>query len=172
VVFLINFVSEQVYVFLATLYGGFIIGFIYDLYRIFRCVFEPKRIATLIEDLIFWIVISITAVVVLLFSNNGQLRFYTFLGFAAGVILYSSIFSKYIIKIIMILLRTLKKIICKIIKLLLYPLQIAIFYLKRPWYGLKKRLRPIYYRCKKWGSLPKRLYQEMIKYIKLIRKKK
>ncbi|MFT9496171.1 spore cortex biosynthesis protein YabQ, partial [Anaerosolibacter sp.] len=108
-------VSEQVYVFLATMYGGILIGFIYDLYRILRLIFKPKKMATFIQDLIFWIVISGVAIVVLLFSNSGQLRFYTFLGFAIGSILYNRLLSSTIISTIVYLLWFLKKIIISLI---------------------------------------------------------
>ncbi|QEK11085.1 spore cortex biosynthesis protein YabQ [Crassaminicella thermophila] len=169
---MITYVSEQMYVFLATLYGGIIIGFIYDLYRIFRCIFKPKKLATIIEDLIFWIVISITAVSVLLFSNEGQLRFYTFLGFFAGVLLYNRILSNFIIKIIIVFLRALKKVLLKILKGVIYPIKLLINFLSGPWYWVKRKLSPVYYRFKRICLLPKILIKEMKKYIKLIQKKK
>ncbi|MBB6218468.1 spore cortex biosynthesis protein YabQ [Anaerosolibacter carboniphilus] len=165
-------VAEQVYVFLATMYGGILIGFVYDLYRILRLIFKPKKIATLIQDLIFWIVISGVAIAVLLFSNSGQLRFYTFLGFVMGSILYNQLLSNIIIKTIVYLLSLLKKTIMSLINKLVYPIKILIQWSKIPWRWAKKKLMPIYYRWRRIATMPKRIARDVKKYIKTVMKKK
>lgn len=169
---MITYVSEQIYVFLATLYGGIVIGFIYDLYRIFRCIFRPNKIATIIEDFIFWIVISIAAVTVLLFSNEGQIRFYIFLGFMIGAFLYNRVLSKFVIKSMIFLLRIIKKIFLKIVNILLYPLKVLRKLSLKPLRWLKKKIYPIIFRLKRICLLPKILYKDMKKYIKVINMKK
>lgn len=167
-----SFVSDQIYVFSATLYGGVIIGFIYDLYRIFRCLFKPKKIATIIQDLVFWIVISIAAVVVLLFSNDGQLRFYTFLGFITGAFLYNKILSHFVIRMMITGIRMIRKILWKIFQWTCYPVRILLKLMRKPYFWLKKKLRPIYYRVKRLSLMPERYYEEMKKYIKVMKIKK
>ncbi|MDF2548330.1 MAG: yabQ [Anaerosolibacter sp.] len=165
-------VSEQVYVFLATMYGGILIGFIYDLYRILRLIFKPKKIATFIQDLIFWIVISGVAIVVLLFSNSGQLRFYTFLGFAIGSILYNRLLSSTIISTSVYLLWFLKKIIISLINKMIYPIKLLIQWSKKPYRWMKKKVMPFYYRCRRIGTIPRRIAKDIRKYIKTVMKKK
>lgn len=169
---MITYVSEQIYVFLATLYGGILIGFIYDLYRIFRRIFKPNKIATIIEDFVFWIVISIAAVAVLLFSNEGQIRFYMFLGFMIGAFLYNRVLSKFVINIMIFLLRIIKKMLLKIVTLLLYPFRILKKLFLRPLGFVKKKIYPIVFRLKRICLLPKIVYKEMKKYIKIISIKK
>lgn len=71
-----TFVYYQAYVFLATFYGGIIIGFIYDLYKIYRSLLKPRKIIAVLQDLFFWCVVTIIALAVLLYSNNGELRWY------------------------------------------------------------------------------------------------
>ncbi|MCT4620710.1 MAG: spore cortex biosynthesis protein YabQ [Marinisporobacter sp.] len=169
---MITYVSKQAYVFLATLYGGILIGFIYDLYRILRCIFKPKKIATIIEDLIFWIVIGIASVWVLLFSNDGKLRFYTFLGFAIGAILYNRILSRFVIKGIVSILRVIKRIFLKVLGVILYPLKIIRKLLLRIWKPMKSKFSPVYLRVKRLCLLPKMFYKEVVKYAKFIKNKK
>ncbi len=161
-------ILDELYVFLSALYGGIIIGFIYDLYRIFRCVFRPKKIATIIEDLVFWMMISITAVAVLFYSNDGQLRFYPFLGFAAGAIIYNSLLSKPVIRNMIGLLSILKK----IFKRLLKPFLKLYNILKYLCSWFKHKCSPFYYRIKRIGRLPKRYWAELKKYSKFILSKK
>ena len=169
---MITYVSEQIYVFLVTLYGGIIIGLIYDLYRIFRGIFNPKKIATMIEDFIFWIVISIAAVSVLIFGNEGELRFYTFLGFALGALLYNRLLSRIVIKSIVIILSTIKRIVMKIFCIIIYPVKVLIRILKKPARKIKKKYKPVYIRIKMFLLLPKRIYKDIKKYIKLMKEKK
>lgn len=169
---LIPSVSEQIYIFLATLYGGIVIGFIYDLYRIIRCIFRPKKLATFIQDFIFWLVISVAAMMVLLFSNDGEIRFYTFLGFVVGVLLYNRFLSKFVISILVRMIQIIRKILYMVIKTILYPLKIFLNFLKGPWYWMKGKLRPVYRRFKRFKKLPKRLLQEVKKYMELLVKKK
>ena len=81
-------ISQETYILFITICGGVLIGFMYDLYRIFRGLFNPKKIATMIQDLIFWVFIFIVAFYVLVFSNEGAVRYYNFLGFIIGASFY------------------------------------------------------------------------------------
>lgn len=93
-------VQSQVYVFLSTLTGGIFIGLIYDFYRLFRYYSRPKRIKTFIEDLIFWLLLSLMIVLFVNRVNEGEFRAFLFLGFTLGIILYSRLLSKNVIKFI------------------------------------------------------------------------
>ncbi|MFZ5966664.1 MAG: spore cortex biosynthesis protein YabQ [Bacillota bacterium] len=167
-----TFVFEQVYVFLSTLYGGMIIGFMYDLYRIFRRLFKPKKIATIVQDFFFWICITIVAASVLLFSNSGQLRFYTFLGFAVGTVAYNRLLSTYVIRLIIFLLQTIKKWIEVFIKVLYYPIKVVIKITRGPRMWIKKKTKPIHDKIMRLRKLPKRMARELRKSFKLIKEKK
>lgn len=75
-------IKIQFYIFLTSIYGGGLIaGLAYDIYRISRLCFKPKKLATLIEDLFFWIGIGIIFFYLLNKNNWAELRFYIFLGF-------------------------------------------------------------------------------------------
>ncbi|MGO1819676.1 MAG: spore cortex biosynthesis protein YabQ [Senegalia sp. (in: firmicutes)] len=110
-----NLVLEQFYIFLKLTLGGIFIGFIYDLYRLFRYFINPKKIATIIGDTIFFILVSIIVLFFLFYSNWAELRWYVFLGFLVGGILYKIFLSNIIVKvfrkIIFIILFPLKKVI-------------------------------------------------------------
>lgn len=110
-----NLVLEQLYIFLKLTLGGIFIGFIYDLYRLFRYFINPKKIATIIGDTIFFILVSIIVLFFLFYSNWAELRWYVFLGFLVGGILYKIFLSDIIVKvfrkIIFIILFPLKKVI-------------------------------------------------------------
>ena len=149
-----------------------IIGFIYDLYRISRRIFRPRKLATFIEDLLFWLVIGAAAFFVLILSNDGQLRLYTFLGFVTGSMLYISFLSPYVLKLILLILRIIKKVCMGILRILIFPIRKIIFILKIPARWIKKKIQPIYTKAKRVKQLPKRWVSDMKKHARLILRKK
>lgn len=164
-------VTEQLYVFLSTLYGGMIIGFIYDLYRIFRKIFRPRKLATSIEDLIFWILIGVAALFVLVVSNDGQLRLYTFFGFAAGSMLYFSTLSPYVLKLMLFIVKIVKKLAIKTLRFLLYPIRKLILAIKIQARWIKKKFGTVHVKIKRVKQLPQKCVRDMKKHAQVILKK-
>ncbi|HZK34184.1 MAG TPA: spore cortex biosynthesis protein YabQ [Bacillota bacterium] len=91
---------NQAYVFLATVYSGFIIGFIYDIFRMIRHIIKPGRLATAILDLVFWIIIAGVSFLVVFNVNYGEVRVYTIAGLIIGWSLYAMILSPIIFKVL------------------------------------------------------------------------
>lgn len=163
-----NAIHSQGYIFLATLYGGIIIGFIYDLYRIFRYFFKPKKVATFFEDLMFWIIIALIALFVLIFSSWGELRGYEFLGFLSGAILYNKLLSKIVItilvKVVKIIIRTLKY----LLDVILYPFKVLANILYAPYKKSYRKVRGGYSKLKRKAKLPFRIFSDIKKHTKNI----
>lgn len=105
-----TFVYYQLYAFLATFYGGIVIGFLYDIYRIYRSMLNFKKVITAIQDLLFWIAISIVAIFVLIYSNDGNVRGYSIMGFILGALVYNLLLSSIVVKTIKIFLNVIKRI--------------------------------------------------------------
>lgn len=79
---------DQSYIFMATVYGGLITGIIYDIYRTLRRALKAGKIVTAIFDILFCLC-ALTVVAGVLFTvNSGELRLYTFIGFALGFFIY------------------------------------------------------------------------------------
>lgn len=164
--------SQEAYILLASIYGGILIGFIYDLYKIVRRVFNPKKIATLLQDLIFWAIISLVAVYVLLISNEGVLRFYNFLGFVLGAFMYYQILSTIITKMIVYLIGLIRKFLLDLFQLVIYPFRVGLCLLEGPYSYCKKRTKPVYYKSKMVLKLPQKTFKSTKKNIKVYFTKK
>ena len=143
-------VQSQVYVFLSTLTAGIFIGLIYDFYRLFRYYSRPKRIKTFIEDLIFWLMLSLMIVLFVNRVNEGEFRAFLFLGFTLGIILYSRLLSRSVIKFISNIIDSIIFRSKKILGFMIYPIRF-----------IKKHL-----------SVLKMFYYNLIKGIKTIAEKK
>ncbi|AKL93635.1 spore cortex biosynthesis protein [Clostridium aceticum] len=165
-------ISQETYILLATIYGGILIGFIYDLYKIFRRIFHPKKIATLIQDFLFWLIIAIVAFYVLIISNQGALRFYNFLGFLIGAATYTFLLSHIVVKGILLLLRAIKRFLYDLYQIIIYPFHVGLCLIEVPCSYCKRKTKPIYYKTKKYFKLPGRMMERTKKNISTYFKKK
>lgn len=121
--------------------NGILIGFLFDIFRILRKSFKTKDIITYIEDISFWILTGLLTLYFIFYYNNGEIRFYIFLGIILGILIYILTISKYIIKFSVTVINFIKDIISKVIQIIFYPLKIIINFLK------KLLFRPISFIC-------------------------
>lgn len=164
--------SQEAYILLASIYGGILIGFIYDLYKIIRVIFNPKKIATMLQDLFFWVVISLVAFYVLVISNDGIIRFYNFLGFVLGAFMYYNLLSSLVTRTIVYIAKLTKQFLLDLWKLIKYPFHVGLCLFEGPYSYCKKRTKPVYYKSKRVLKLPKRVYNNTKKNIKIYFTKK
>ena len=120
--------STLFYIFLI---NGFIIGILFDSFRVLRRSFKTGIIITSIEDILFWLMTGGIILYSIFFYNNGIIRGYMFLGIFLGFIFYLLILSKFYIKINTIIISFLKKSVLKLIKIFYYPLKIINNFFKR-----------------------------------------
>lgn len=104
---------EQLHIFSCFLFTGFLIGILFDIFRILRKSFRTSDILTYIQDFIFWILTGLILLYSIFTFNNGELRGYIFISIILGVILYFLTLSKYVIFIF-----------TKIIAIIIYPFKI------------------------------------------------
>ena len=80
--------SNQFWVLLCTIYGGVVLGVLYDSLFIMRKTLGGRKILTALFDIVFWVLATVFAFVLLYVAVDGALRFYEILGFSFGAILY------------------------------------------------------------------------------------
>lgn len=114
-------IRGETIVFLASINTGLIAGMIYDVYRVFRYYSKPKKILSFIEDLIFWLLISIVFFFTLIKTTEGVIRGFLFFGFLLGLAIYFKLISKYIFIIIKGIIRLILDLINEILKIITFP---------------------------------------------------
>lgn len=129
--------ANQAYLFSLFILNGILIGIVFDIFRILRKSFKTTDFITYIEDTLFWIVSGMITIYFLFVFNNGEIRFYIFIGIFLGVALYILSISKYFININVKLIAILKNIIGKILSIILYPIKLILKMMKKTF------LRPI-----------------------------
>ena len=106
--------------------NGLLIGLLFDFFRILNKSFKTRDFMTYIEDILFWILSGIILLYSIFTFNNGEIRFYMFLGVILGCIVYMLLFSRYIVNTITKIVLFFKKIIKKIVNIIIYPLKMLI----------------------------------------------
>ncbi len=104
-------IYNQLYNILIFFIIGIVIGILFDIFRILRKTFKTPDIVTIIEDILFWILVGIIIIFSIFKFNNGILRSYIFVGLIIGFIIYMLTISKYLMKISVKILLTIKNII-------------------------------------------------------------
>ena len=130
--------SNQAYVFFSTVYAGFLIGFLYDCYRIVRKITKPGVWLTGIMDLLFWIIMGALSFLVIFYVNDGEVRIYNIAGFALGWGFYALTLSPYIMKALTWIYTTLAKVIHWLVNILLWPFRLLFRALSYPLRGMKR----------------------------------
>ena len=104
-----NYFIQDMNVFYATIYGGILIGILFDINRSLKENFKIIKKTSFILDVLFWIVIVVNTI------SKFQLRYYHFVALAVGFILYYNTISKFILKFNNIVIGFIKLLIKKII---------------------------------------------------------
>ena len=91
--------------------NGFIIGLLFDIFRILRKTFKTKDYITILEDILFWILTGLIILYSIFKFNNGELRGFIFIGIFIGAVFYLLLFSKLFITVNVYIITILKKII-------------------------------------------------------------
>jgi spore cortex biosynthesis protein YabQ len=117
-------ITNQAYLFLIFVINGLLIGLLFDFFRILRLSFKTRDFVTYIEDIIFWIITGIIVLYSIFIFNNGEIRFFMFLGIALGAFLYMTLFSGYIISVSVHIIKFFKKIFGFILKLFSFVFKI------------------------------------------------
>lgn len=150
----------QFYIFLTSVYGGLIAGLAYDIYKTTRIYFRPRKLATLIEDFVFWIGIGLIFFYLLNKNDWFQLRAYVFLGFFMGGFLYLKLLSRFLSPILL-----------KVSQGLIYIGRGIKNIFLMPFRKIRRITRPILRKIRRFSRIPQEARREIKKYKKIIFKK-
>jgi spore cortex biosynthesis protein YabQ len=123
---------EQFYLFLYAVAFGVADFFIYDCIRILRIAFKHSFNAIQAEDALFWFISAVFFYKMLIFLNEGEVRFYIVMGFFSGAIAYHFSFSPIIMCVANEVISAIKKVLSVILRIFLFPLRLCLKVVKKP----------------------------------------
>lgn len=163
---------SQEYMLAVSVMGGMFLGFIWDIYRLFRRYFKLGNLGTAIGDVVYWI-LSIYIGVQLIFDlSYGSVRFFILMGFMIGALLYFYGISRYILKVFIFVVDTILKVIKKIINLLIGPFKFIYKQIKIILYPIKLKYEKAKIKAKKRYKFFKFKLKKVSKNKKMVYNKK
>ncbi len=126
--------ADQSFIFLCCILCGAFIGILFDLFRIIRRIIPAGNIATLIEDIVFWIITLGIVCYCALIINYGALRWYMFASISVGALLYFLTISRIVIYIAIFIITIVKKILLFILKIILVPIKLIAKIFRKPFF--------------------------------------
>lgn len=153
--------ENQTYLFAIFLLNGFLIGLLFDIFRILRRSFKTNDFITYLEDITFWIMTGFIILYSIFKFNNGELRGFLFVGIIIGTLMYMLIFSKIFMKVNLYIINLFKKLfytiiispflfIFKILKRIIFkPISFLIINFKKTLSNFKLKIKNLFNKKKK-----------------------
>lgn len=98
--------TEDAISFYATIYGGLIIGLLFDINRSLKSNFKILKCFSVVFDIVFWVLATAIIFITINAIESFDLRYYHFVALIIGFILYYNTISKFILKILNTILRS------------------------------------------------------------------
>lgn len=89
--------TQDVSSFYATIYGGIVIGLLFDIYRTLKMNFKVIKYCSLFFDTLFWMLTTLIIFITINAVESFELRYYHFVALFIGFILYYNTISKLIL---------------------------------------------------------------------------
>ena len=102
--------QNQAYTFIIFVLNGFIIGILFDIFRILRKSFKTPDVITYMQDIAFWILSGLIILYSIFKFNSGELRLFIFIGVLLGIWAYILVLSKLFINMSVHIINFIKKI--------------------------------------------------------------
>lgn len=123
--------TQDVSSFYATIYGGILIGFLFDFYRALRSNFKIIKYISILFDIVFWILVTTIVFITINTVEHFELRYYHFIALFIGFILYYNIISRFVLtfinKIISLVTSLIKKMVNLIVSILVNLYYVIIY---------------------------------------------
>lgn len=136
--------SNQALVFLTTVIIGVFIGFVYDLFRVLRKVIHHSNLMTYLEDLVYWIFVSLIMFYVMLNKNYGEIRVFSILGAFLGMILYFLTLGRLFMAASLTIIDFIKKVFAVLFEIIMTPFKLIYKLLEYPLKFCKKKIMKYY----------------------------
>ena len=138
---------------------GAAITMLYDCFRIVRRVVRHSNFWISMEDLLYWIVVSLGVFGILYYENDGVLRWFAVLGAAVGMVVYKGILGHFLVESLSELLIYGKKQLLRFGRWLFGPWRKIKFILTGKMHAGKLRLRSLIRLLKKRLTVAVRLFK-------------
>ena len=125
-------VASQAYIFISAFVCGLIVGFIYDMFRVFRKIVKAGAKFIGVQDIFFWLVAASVVFAYIFAMNDGELRWYEFFGIGVGTCSYGIAISHIAQGLLLRCYGIINNIAALILRIILTPVALIYSVFRRP----------------------------------------
>ena len=92
--------TEDLSSFYATIYGGLLIGLLFDINRSLKSNFKILKYFSIVFNIVFWIMATVIIFITVNAIESFDLRYYHFVALLIGFLLYYNTISKFVLKML------------------------------------------------------------------------
>lgn len=164
-------VQFQSYIFSYSVYGGILIGILYDIYRALRGRRKRDRLITSLWDVLFLLSVFIVVMWAIFSSNYGDIRAYVLIGFVVGFYLFEKLLGRIMVRIVFFVYRNITGFVKRSNSILALPVRLLFSFLYRCYTSIALLFGRGKTRLRKVRRLPKQIIYDSKKYYGLIVKR-
>ena len=142
-------VSEQAYLFLLACAAGFVIGFVYDIFRLVRVAVPHTYTLIQLEDAAYWLFVGGGMFLFLQHTMSGEMRVYSIFGAFLGALIYFFTLSGVIMAVSTVIINFIKRALAMLVNAALIPLRLILHIIAIPYGIAAEFMRVLYAPCKK-----------------------
>ncbi len=140
-------VENEAFIFIMMFIAGGIVGFLFDIFKMLRML-KFGKIWVFMTDMIFWLCATAIFICSVMYFNDGQMRWYEFIGIFLGIFLYFLLLSRYIVNLFLWFAKVIYKIFKIIFKIILTPLRFLYKILSVPILFVFRFFNKVFNNCK------------------------
>ncbi len=135
--------SDQTKIFFLSLGMGFLLGILYDVFRIIRMIAFGNRKSFWVQDILYFLVCTVVSFLFFLAINNGNVRGYELFGEALGWLIYYFSFGTAAIWLSEIIVSFFKRFFGGVLKIIISPFRKLFCLFHRIFTKIVKKTRKI-----------------------------
>lgn len=138
-----SIVTTQLLDFFQFVIIGILISILFDFFRAYRSARKTTSIMVLIQDILYFFIVTIIVIFSIIYILDSDLRFYIFFAMILGILTYISILSKFFLK----LYHKFFKVLGFLFELIVLPLKFVSQFITKIYNYFKKNIQKC---CKKF----------------------
>jgi len=152
-------VQFQSYVFLYSVYGGILIGILYDIYRVIKGGKKSEKLIISLWDALFLLSVFSVMIWAIFSSSYGGIRVYVLIGFVVGFYLYEKLLGRTAAGLFHYICKGIGSFLRKISFILVFPVKLLYSSLCRCYYVIAGMVQKGKNRLRKISRLPKQVIE-------------
>lgn len=129
-----NGIGYQSVLFFVFFVLGILCALVFDTFRVSERFKKSNVILSAAKDILFWLIVTVMMFAICLRFNNGEIRFFMFVGIVLGALIYFKTISKFVLNALFFVFTIFKKAVCFIFKVLFLPVKLLLKLINKPFF--------------------------------------